>query len=122
LADSAPVVSTGNGIAHHRHYFRRGGLYRLVWNSPVGEIAARLGVSDVALAKLCPRAAIPIPGRGYWQRTEAGPPVGPDPLGQAPEGLPELLRIRGTKPAVSAKKRKGGRPREPQPSGQSQAA
>jgi hypothetical protein len=37
------------------------------WTPPVSEIVARLGVSDVALAKLCRRAAIPIPGRGYWQ-------------------------------------------------------
>jgi hypothetical protein len=29
------------------------------WTPPVSEIAARLGVSDVALAKLCRRAAIP---------------------------------------------------------------
>jgi hypothetical protein len=85
-----------------RDNFRRDDLYRLVWTSPVSEIAARLGVSDVGLAKLCRRAAVPIPGRGYWQRTEAGQPVGPAPLLKAPEGLPELLRIRGTKPSSDA--------------------
>ena len=100
-AESAAVVATENSFAHYRHYFRREDLYRLVWTSPVSEIAARLGVSDVALAKLCRRAAVPIPGRGYWQRTEAGQPVEPIPLEVAPKGLPEWLRIRGSKRASS---------------------
>jgi integrase len=88
--------------ARNRHYFRREALYHLVWTAPVAEVAERLGVSDVALAKLCRRAAIPTPGRGYWQRTEAGQPLDPTPLGAAPKGLPELLRIRGTEPGTSS--------------------
>jgi integrase len=99
-AESVPVIATENSVAHYRHYFRREDLYRLVWTSPVSEIAARLGVSDVALAKLCRRAAIPIPGRGYWARTEAGQAVEPVPLQEPPKGLPEWLRIRGTRPAT----------------------
>ncbi len=97
---STPVVATENGVVRYRHYFRRDELHRLVWTSPVSEIAARLGMSDVALAKVCRRAAIPIPGRGYWQRGEAGQAVEPTPLGEAPKGLPEWLRIRGTKPVM----------------------
>ena len=100
--ESTPVIATENSVARYRHYFRREDLYRLVWTSPVSEVAARLGVSDVALAKLCRRAAIPIPGRGYWQRGEAGEAVEPTPLGEAPTGLPEWLRIRGTKPTSSS--------------------
>jgi hypothetical protein len=134
-AESTPILATENSAVHYRHYFRRDDLYHLVWTSPISEIAARLGVSDVALAKLCRRAAIPIPGRGYWRRTEAGQPVGPAPLRLAPEGLPELLRIRGTKPAPSSQGRaskaaaraqrkrvhsltepREKRPREPRPS------
>jgi len=65
---------------HSSHYFRPEDLYDLVWTSPVSEVAARLGASDVALAKLCRRAAIPRPGRGYWQRTESGQPIGQTPL------------------------------------------
>ena len=101
-AGNAPVVATENSLARYRHYFRRDDLYRLVWTSPVSEVAARLGVSDVALAKLCRRAEIPIPRRGYWQRTEAGQAVEPTPLGEAPAGLPEWLRIRGAKPATGS--------------------
>ncbi|MGB6452257.1 MAG: site-specific integrase [Steroidobacteraceae bacterium] len=90
-----PVTATPTIPACHRHYFRREELYKLVWTAPVSELATRLGVSDVALAKLCRRTAVPTPGRGYWARLEAGQPVTPSPLPPAPEGLPELLRIRG---------------------------
>ena len=109
--ESTPVIATENSVAHYRHYFRREDLYRLVWTSPVSEIAARLGVSDVGLAKLCRRAGVPIPGRGYWARTEAGQAVEPVPLQEAPKGLPEWLRIRGAKPvgAVSGRARNARR-------------
>ncbi len=96
--ESAPILAPENSAARYRHYFRRDDLYHLVWMSPVSEVAARLGVSDVALAKLCRRAAVPIPGRGYWQQTEAGRAIEPAPLGEAPGGLPEWLRIRGNNP------------------------
>jgi integrase len=96
-ADTRSIASPESHSARHRHYFKREDLYHLVWMSPVSEIAMRLGVSDVALAKLCRRAAIPTPSRGYWQRIEAGQPLIPTPLHPAPEGLPELLRVRGTR-------------------------
>ncbi len=94
-ADNTLIIATPNSAAHYRHYFRREDLYNLVWTSPVSEIAARLGVSDVALAKLCRRAGISIPGRGYWQRAESGQLIEPTALCEAPRGLPEWLRIRG---------------------------
>jgi hypothetical protein len=77
-----------------RHFFEREELYNLVWTAPVSEVARRLGVSDVGLAKLCRRAAIPLPGRGYWSRVESGQQIGAEPLPLAPDGLPQLLRIR----------------------------
>lgn len=84
----------------YRHYFRREALYELVWTAPVIEVAKRIGVSDVALAKLCRRAAIPLPARGYWARVESGQHIGTVPLPPAPAGLPELLRIRGKAPVA----------------------
>ena len=48
--DNTPIVATPNSTAHFRHYFRRDDLYHPVWTSPVSEIAARLGVSDVILS------------------------------------------------------------------------
>ena len=35
-------------------------------------LAVRLGVSDVGLKKICARAGIPTPDRGYWAKKEAG--------------------------------------------------
>jgi hypothetical protein len=92
------VLGADRRPARYRHYFKREGLYELVWTAPVTEIAERLGVSDVALSKLCRRAATPNPGRGDWTRVEVGQQIGRTPLPASPDGLPELLRIRGKKP------------------------
>lgn len=47
-------------------------LYELVWSKPMMELAKDFGISDVALAKRCRRLGIPVPGRGYWARVDAG--------------------------------------------------
>ncbi len=52
--------------------FTRRELYELVWSQPMKNIAADLGISDVALAKHCKKAGIPVPSRGYWARKQAG--------------------------------------------------
>jgi hypothetical protein len=57
--------------SRHAHYLRREDLYQLIWTAPVSEIA-RMGISDVGLAKACRRADIPLPPRGYWGRVGAG--------------------------------------------------
>jgi len=92
------VLQADDPPARYGHYFRREALHELVWTAPIVEVARRLGVSDVALAKLCGRAAISVPRRGYWVRVESGQPVGRSPLPPPPKGLPELLRIRGQEP------------------------
>ena len=35
-------------------------------------VAARFGITDVALRKKCIRHSVPVPGRGYWQQRDAG--------------------------------------------------
>src|SRR5947207_1737367 len=47
-------------------------LYELAWSKPMRELDEDFGISDVALAKRCRRLAIPVPGRGYWARVDAG--------------------------------------------------
>src|SRR6266478_244684 len=47
-------------------------LYELAWSKPMSELAKDFGISDVGLAKRCKRLGIPVPGRGYWARIEAG--------------------------------------------------
>jgi hypothetical protein len=47
-------------------------LFAMVWERPTEAIARDLGVSGVALGKLCVRMQVPKPPRGYWARVEAG--------------------------------------------------
>jgi integrase len=79
-----------------RHYFKREDLYELVWTVPVLELARQLEVSDVALAKLCRRAEIPLPYRGYWARIESGQRPPRPTMPPPPAGLANLLWIRAT--------------------------
>jgi hypothetical protein len=50
----------------------RDDLYELVWSKPMLELAKDFGISDRGLAKRCKRLGIPVPGRGYWARVDAG--------------------------------------------------
>ncbi|RAO74953.1 hypothetical protein [Dyella jiangningensis] len=45
-------------------------LFDKVWEQPLLQIAKEIGVSDVALGKACRKAGIPLPGRGYWAKSE----------------------------------------------------
>lgn len=55
--------------------FTRKQLYDWVWSQPMRTVAASVGISDVALAKHCKKADIPVPNRGYWARKQAGKPT-----------------------------------------------
>lgn len=44
--------------------YRRDELYEKVWSKPVRQVATEYGCSDVALAKMCRRLGVPVPGRG----------------------------------------------------------
>jgi hypothetical protein len=50
-------------------------LHALVWSQPMRTLAKSRGISDVALAKQCRKAGVPVPPRGWWARKEAGKPV-----------------------------------------------
>ena len=58
----------------------RTSLYEMVWNKPVTKIAEDLGISDVALHKICRKHQIPVPPRGHWAKLAAGKPVKIAPL------------------------------------------
>ena len=66
-------------------------LYQLVWSEPLRTLAKRFGISDVALAKRCRTANIPLPGVGYWAKREAGKAVYQPAL--PPRGLGQSRRI-----------------------------
>lgn len=61
-------------------FWSREKLYEEVWSDPVTKVAQRYGVSDVAIAKVCRKMTIPVPGRGYWARKAYGYPVARKPL------------------------------------------
>jgi hypothetical protein len=73
------------------HEFTRSQLYELVWSQPLRRIAKTLAVSDVAIAKRCRAASIPLPGIGYWAKKEAGKLVIQTAL--PPRGLGEFDQI-----------------------------
>jgi hypothetical protein len=53
----------------------RSDLFDLVWSQPRTQLSKRFGISDVALAKRCKKANIPMPPRGYWAKLEGKRPV-----------------------------------------------
>jgi hypothetical protein len=64
--------------------WNRESLYEEVWQNPVSKVAEKYGISDVALAKVCRKLRIPVPGRGYWARKAAGYKFKPVPLRSFP--------------------------------------
>ncbi len=47
-------------------------LHDLVWSTPMRELAPKVGVSNVWLAKLCRECGVPTPYPGYWAKLRAG--------------------------------------------------
>lgn len=52
--------------------FDRQTLFEEIWAEPAEKVAARYGVSGVAIAKVCRCLRIPKPPRGYWAKRAAG--------------------------------------------------
>jgi hypothetical protein len=63
-------------------------LYDMVWSEPIRTVAARYGLSDRGLAKVCIRLHVPVPGRGYWQQKAVGKKVRQPPLKPLPASTP----------------------------------
>jgi hypothetical protein len=74
LPEKAPVVRASQN--HRLRRLEREELFELVWSAPVVGLAAKLGVSDVAVAKRCRSLSVPVPPRGYWRKKEFG--IAPD--------------------------------------------
>jgi hypothetical protein len=75
------------------HRLSRQELYKAVWSEPMRVLAPRLGVSDVALAKACRRAVVPVPERGFWAKRKVGARVEIPQLPARPFGLPDEVVI-----------------------------
>ena len=68
-------------------------LYEMIWAAPVRAVAQSFGISDVGLKKICQKAQIPVPERGYWARLRAGQPVAPTPLPPRTPGMADKVAI-----------------------------
>lgn len=69
----------------------RAELYRQVWTTPMRVLASKYNLSDVGLAKVCKKYAIPRPPVGYWAKLEHGKRVKQPKLPPAPEGVGEVI-------------------------------
>lgn len=70
-------------------------LYEKVWAAPTVQVAAELGISDVALAKRCKNLNVPKPSPGYWAKIAAGQTPSKTPL---PPAAGELFIQSAEKP------------------------
>lgn len=75
--------------------YSRKELYDLAWAEPMRDIAGRLGLSDVGLAKIYKKADVPFPPRGYWAKKRSGAPVVQVRLPHRSPGAPERIWIGG---------------------------
>lgn len=73
--------------------FSRTEFYDLVWSKPMTHLAKDLGVSDVALHKVCKKHDIPNPPIGWWAKKAAGKPVKQTPLPIPSEGVSDRIII-----------------------------
>ena len=76
--------------------FTRRQLYELVWSKPMVTVATELGLSDVALAKICSRHRIPTPPRGYWAKLQAGKKTKQAPFTETEDPTVALITITGS--------------------------
>lgn len=71
----------------------REALYDLVWTDPVRTVAAKFGISDVWLKKVCAGANVPVPQRGYWAKLQAGKAVIKVRLPPREPGAPQTFSV-----------------------------
>src|SRR5258708_20333478 len=81
------------GLSSMTHKLTRQALFDLVWSQPMSKIAKNLGVSDVAVAKACRRAEIPVPGVGYWAKVQHGKKVSRELLSPRKQGASDTVTI-----------------------------
>jgi hypothetical protein len=79
-----------------RSQLTRQELYELVWAQPMTKVAAGLGISDVALKKICVKHHVPVPGRGYWAKVAAGKTVKQAALASSSDPALQEIRIYGS--------------------------
>ena len=82
------LPSTWEGPLINLEKVSREELYEAVWAEPVQRLAAKLGISDVGLAKIAKRLKVPLPGRGHWARGPMSRKLLQEPLPEADHQTP----------------------------------
>ncbi len=90
-------------MAHETIQIDRDELYERVWSEPVTVVAARLGLSDVGLAKICKKLNVPRPSRGYREKKKHSRAAPRPPLPSLKDGdKPTITIAKQEKPSVDA--------------------
>lgn len=76
----------------------REALYERVWSEPVRTVAESFGLSDVGLRKICTKADIPLPERGYWAKLRSGKPVAALKLPPRGPAMPHMVSVGAAQP------------------------
>lgn len=71
-------------------------LHQLVWAEPGTHLAARFGLSDTGLAKICRKLDVPRPPPGWWAKLTAGKSVRRASLPDPRPGTPTQITITPT--------------------------
>jgi len=77
-------------------------LYEQVWAAPMMKLATQYRITGTGLAKVCRKANIPVPPRGYWAKLQYGKPVIKRPLLPPANGAGETITIQPSSPAAGA--------------------
>lgn len=84
---------------NYREYkITRAELYEKVWTKPMVEIAKEYEITDKAIAKICNKLNVPVPGVGYWQKLEAGEKLERRKLPEIPPNHPTEHIIKKNEP------------------------
>jgi len=81
-----------------RYTLDRDKLYEEVWAEPMTKVSKRYEISDVALAKICRKMAIPVPERGYWARVATGQKPKQKPLPKRTNEVPQQVGVNPVQP------------------------
>jgi hypothetical protein len=91
------------GVRNEEFTLTREQLYESVWATPPSKLAMTIGISDVAIGKICRKLNVPKPYRGYWAKIEAGHKVRKTPLPEGSSSRPETITIRVSRSAQKPK-------------------
>ena len=89
-------------MRNQSEFYDRETLYEQVWSEPVYKVAQRYGISNVAIAKVCRKLHIPVPGVGYWNKVASGQKLDKEPL-PVYEDCPKVRRVYSSPEVLESK-------------------